>query len=36
MADSEYRRDLQPSDIAACQTVDDVAQLTLNGGNLRS
>lgn len=29
MADTDYSRDLQPAEIAACKTVDDLAQLTL-------
>ncbi len=36
MADSDYRNDLQPSDIAACQTVDDLAQLTFSGSHPHS
>ena len=33
MADSDYRSNLQPSDIAACQTVDDLARLTFSDNN---
>ena len=29
LADTEFQRDLQPSQIAACKTVDDLAELTL-------
>lgn len=28
MADTDYNSDLQPAAIAACKTVDDLAQLT--------
>lgn len=30
MADNEYQANLEPSAIAACQTVDDLAELTLS------
>jgi acyl carrier protein len=36
MADTDYRRDVQPSEIAACQTVDDLAGLTLLSGTSRA
>ena len=30
MADTDYNSDLQPADIAACKTVDDLARLTFS------
>ena len=35
MADNDYHSDLQPSDIAACQTVAELAQLTLSASTPR-
>ncbi len=35
MADNDYGSDMQPNDIAACQTVDDLADLTFSNSKLR-